>query len=104
MLKATLAVTPDLVQQAQARAQAVPHPTFPEELPVSARREEIAKVLTEHQVVIVCEETGTETDPWLRPMIPLSSTRPMNAVSISICCNERRLFGWDFRVRLWRGW
>jgi ATP-dependent helicase HrpA len=32
---------------------------FPEELPVSARREEIARAISEHQVVIVCGETGS---------------------------------------------
>ena len=37
----------------------LPPITFPESLPVSARREEIAKALTEHQVVIVCGETGS---------------------------------------------
>ena len=33
--------------------------TFPEELPVSARREEIAQAIFQHQVVIVCGETGS---------------------------------------------
>jgi len=37
----------------------VPPITFPESLPVSARREEIARALREHQVVIVCGETGS---------------------------------------------
>ena len=37
----------------------LPPITFPESLPVSARRDEIAKALTEHQVVIVCGETGS---------------------------------------------
>lgn len=32
---------------------------FPESLPVSARREEIARLIAEHQVVIVCGETGS---------------------------------------------
>ncbi|MGQ9685619.1 MAG: ATP-dependent RNA helicase HrpA [Thiobacillaceae bacterium] len=32
---------------------------FPEELPVSARREEIAALLARHQVIIVCGETGS---------------------------------------------
>ncbi|MBI4755621.1 MAG: ATP-dependent RNA helicase HrpA [Betaproteobacteria bacterium] len=42
-----------------ARAAALPRPTFPEELPVSARREEIARAIGDHQVVIVCGETGS---------------------------------------------
>ncbi len=33
--------------------------SFPEELPVSARREEIARAIFQHQVVIVCGETGS---------------------------------------------
>src|SRR5690606_10405697 len=33
--------------------------TFPENLPVSARREEIAAAIAKHQVVIVCGETGS---------------------------------------------
>ena len=32
---------------------------FPESLPVSARRDEIAAALAAHQVVIVCGETGS---------------------------------------------
>ncbi|WP_249116046.1 ATP-dependent RNA helicase HrpA [Azoarcus sp. L1K30] len=42
-----------------ARRAALPKPEFPPELPVSARREEIAEALTAHQVVIVCGETGS---------------------------------------------
>jgi ATP-dependent helicase HrpA len=40
-------------------AQPVPPITYPESLPVSARREEIARAIREHQVVIVCGETGS---------------------------------------------
>ncbi len=41
--------------------QRTPFPpiTFPEELPVSARREEIARAIVAHQVVIVSGETGS---------------------------------------------
>ena len=37
----------------------LPTITFPESLPVSARRDEISQALGEHQVVIVCGETGS---------------------------------------------
>ncbi|HWH73807.1 MAG TPA: ATP-dependent RNA helicase HrpA [Methylibium sp.] len=37
----------------------LPEITFPEALPVSARRDEIAAAVREHQVVIVCGETGS---------------------------------------------
>ncbi|MEP6873123.1 MAG: ATP-dependent RNA helicase HrpA [Burkholderiales bacterium] len=37
----------------------LPPITFPESLPVSTRRDEIAQALQQHQVVIVCGETGS---------------------------------------------
>jgi ATP-dependent helicase HrpA len=37
----------------------LPAITFPEELPVSARREDIARAIAEHQIVIVSGETGS---------------------------------------------
>jgi ATP-dependent helicase HrpA len=42
-----------------ARAASVPKITYPDELPISQRREEIAKAVAEHQVVIVAGETGS---------------------------------------------
>ena len=41
------------------RRAALPVPDFPPELPVSARRDEIAEALAAHQVIIVCGETGS---------------------------------------------
>ena len=46
----------------EARRRNLPRPTFPEELPVSGRRGDIARAISENQVVIVCGETG-----WARP-------------------------------------
>ena len=40
-------------------ANPLPPITFPESLPVSARRDEIALALQQHQVIIVCGETGS---------------------------------------------
>ena len=45
--------------------------TFPENLPVSARRDEIADSIAAHQVVIVCGETGSGKTTQL-PKIALS--------------------------------
>ncbi|MEM7405253.1 MAG: ATP-dependent RNA helicase HrpA [Pseudomonadota bacterium] len=42
-----------------ARASSVPALKFDEQLPVSARRAELANVLDRHQVVVVCGETGS---------------------------------------------
>jgi ATP-dependent helicase HrpA len=38
---------------------AIPEIAYPEELPVSHRRDEIARAIAAHQVVIVCGETGS---------------------------------------------
>jgi len=51
---------------------------FPESLPVSARREDIAAALREHQVVIVCGETGSGKTTQL-PKIVLSIGRGLGA-------------------------
>ena len=52
----------------------LPPVSFPEELPVSARREEIAAALTTHQVIIVSGETGSGKTTQL-PKICLSLGR-----------------------------
>jgi ATP-dependent helicase HrpA len=59
-------------------ASAVPAITFPESLPVSARREEIARAISEHQVVIVCGETGSGKTTQL-PKIALELGRGWGA-------------------------
>ncbi|MGK8523240.1 ATP-dependent RNA helicase HrpA [Nocardia asteroides] len=43
----------------EARRAAVPEVRYPEQLPVTARREDIAAAIAEHQVVIVAGETGS---------------------------------------------
>ncbi|HYS76191.1 MAG TPA: DEAD/DEAH box helicase, partial [Burkholderiales bacterium] len=48
--------SPAEIEQRRALA---PRPEFPPELPISAKREEIAKAISSHQVVIVCGETGS---------------------------------------------
>jgi ATP-dependent helicase HrpA len=46
-------------QQLARRAAAVPAISYPEQLPVSARREDIAAAIRDHQVVVVAGETGS---------------------------------------------
>ncbi|MEB2348144.1 MAG: ATP-dependent RNA helicase HrpA [Comamonadaceae bacterium] len=48
--------------------------TFPEQLPVSARRDEIIAAMREHQVIIVCGETGSGKTTQL-PKIALALGR-----------------------------
>ncbi len=42
-----------------ARREKLPKPEFHPDLPVNERRDEIAKLISQHQVVIVCGETGS---------------------------------------------
>ncbi|MFM0525853.1 ATP-dependent RNA helicase HrpA [Paraburkholderia strydomiana] len=56
----------------------VPRITFPEALPVSARRDEIAKAIAENQVVIVSGETGSGKTTQL-PKICLALGRGLGA-------------------------
>jgi ATP-dependent helicase HrpA len=46
-------------EEIEVRRRNLPRPTYPEELPVSGRREEIARAITQNQVVIVAGETGS---------------------------------------------
>jgi len=42
-----------------ARAASVPKVRYPEELPISANRDEIRRAIEKHAVVILCGETGS---------------------------------------------
>ncbi|MDE2277244.1 MAG: ATP-dependent RNA helicase HrpA, partial [Burkholderiales bacterium] len=63
---------------AAAPAHPVPPITYPESLPVSARRDEIARAIRAHQVVIVCGETGSGKTTQL-PKIALALGRGLGA-------------------------
>src|ERR671922_1275029 len=57
-----------------ARAASVPNVSYPEELPVSANREEIRRAIEANPVVIVCGETGSGKTTQL-PKICLEAGR-----------------------------
>ena len=59
-------------------ANPVPAITYPEALPVSSRRDEIARALRDHAVVIVCGETGSGKTTQL-PKIALELGRGLGA-------------------------
>ncbi|MFT4199622.1 ATP-dependent RNA helicase HrpA [Gordonia sp. (in: high G+C Gram-positive bacteria)] len=63
--------SPEVIAARRAR---VPTITFPEDLPVSARRDEIAAALADHQVVVVAGETGSGKTTQL-PKICLAAGR-----------------------------
>ncbi|HAB23311.1 MAG TPA: hypothetical protein DCE30_00795, partial [Pantoea sp.] len=46
-------------QRVAARAAATPEITFPDNLPVSQKQQQIAEAIRDHQVVIVAGETGS---------------------------------------------
>ncbi len=62
------------VAEAQARAGRIPALDYPEDLPVSAAREEILAALAAHQVIVVCGETGSGKTTQL-PKICLEAGR-----------------------------
>ena len=47
------------IARLESRRQNLPTPEFPGELPVNQRKDEIAVAIKNHQVVIVCGETGS---------------------------------------------
>lgn len=59
-------------------ANPIPPITFPESLPVCGRRDEIARAIQDHQVVIVCGETGSGKTTQL-PKIALALGRGWGA-------------------------
>lgn len=59
VLERLLAQTRASVALRERRAALVPQPSYPPELPVSLRREEIVAAIRSHQVVIIAGETGS---------------------------------------------
>ncbi|MEN8166589.1 MAG: ATP-dependent RNA helicase HrpA, partial [Pseudomonadota bacterium] len=61
-------------QRFERRKQQLPAPAFPAELPISARVEEIKALISRHQVIVLCGETGSGKSTQL-PKICLSLGR-----------------------------
>ncbi len=49
----------EALHRVNARRERVPRVTFPDELPVSQKRDEIRRAIEQHQVVVICGETGS---------------------------------------------
>jgi ATP-dependent helicase HrpA len=75
-------------EQQQARLARIPAIAYPEELPIAARREEIARAIRAHQVVVVAGETGSGKTTQL-PKICLELQR--GAAGIIGCTQPRRI-------------
>ena len=67
------------VQIRERRASGLPRVTLNEDLPVTARRDEIAAAIRGNQVVIVCGETGSGKSTQL-PMICLDAGRGVDGL------------------------
>jgi len=61
-------------ERLQRRQESLPEATFPPELPITARLEDIQTLITENQVVVLCGETGSGKSTQL-PKICLSLGR-----------------------------
>ena len=85
------------VSRREQRARSAPTPTFPEQLPISARREAIAQAIAGHQVVIVCGETGSGKTTQL-PKICLALGR--GAGGLIGCTQPRRIAARSVAARL----
>ncbi|MFM9995291.1 MAG: ATP-dependent RNA helicase HrpA [Phycisphaerales bacterium] len=62
------------IDRRRSRAGRAPKPTYPEDLPVSARRDEITRAIAQHQVIVLCGETGSGKTTQL-PKICLDAGR-----------------------------
>ena len=67
------------IAKCEARTLAVPVPTYPPDLPVAQRADEIARAIREHPVVIVCGETGSGKTTQL-PKICLAAGRGLRGL------------------------
>jgi len=61
-------------KQAELRKNGAPTPRFANDLPITERRDEIAKLINAHQVIVLCGETGSGKSTQL-PQICLSLGR-----------------------------
>ncbi|MEK6703736.1 MAG: ATP-dependent RNA helicase HrpA, partial [Planctomycetota bacterium] len=67
------------VDRAARRAKALPRTSYPPDLPVTQRRDEIAQAIRDHQVVVVCGETGSGKTTQL-PKICLDAGRGLTGM------------------------
>jgi ATP-dependent helicase HrpA len=80
-----------------ARAASLPAPRFPPELPIAQHRDEIAALIREHPVTIVCGETGSGKTTQL-PKICLAIGR--GAAGLIGCTQPRRIAARSLANRL----
>jgi len=80
-----------------ARLATLPRPTFPDDLPIAQKRDDIAALIAKHPVVIVCGETGSGKTTQI-PKICLSLKR--GAAGLIGCTQPRRIAARSLAKRL----
>ena len=95
------ALLAELVERSRARHAArlarIPQPRFPEDLPIAQHRDEIARLIAEHPVTIVCGETGSGKTTQI-PKICLGLGR--GAAGLIGCTQPRRIAARSLAHRL----
>ena len=95
------ALLADLVERSKekraARLARLPRPSFPEELPIAQHRDEIARLIRDHPVTIVCGETGSGKTTQI-PKICLTLGR--GAAGLIGCTQPRRIAARSLAARL----
>ena len=81
----------------RARLASLPAPTFPDDLPIAQHRDEIAALVREHPITIVCGETGSGKTTQL-PKICLALRR--GAAGLIGCTQPRRIAARSLAHRL----
>jgi len=80
-----------------SRLARLPKPEFPPDLPIAERREDIAKLIRDHQVVVICGETGSGKTTQL-PKICLELGRGVSG--LIGCTQPRRIAARSLASRL----
>ena len=95
------ALLADLVERSRGRRAArlarLPQPAYPEELPIAQHRDEIAALIRDHPVTIVCGETGSGKTTQI-PKICLALER--GAAGLVGCTQPRRIAARSLAHRL----
>ena len=74
------------IRRREGRALAVPRISYPEELPITGKREEIVRAIEEHPVVIVCGDTGSGKST----QIPKMCIEAGRGIAGRIACTQPR--------------